>query len=121
MQPSSPVTQQVPQIAAPTQDEKTMAMIVHFGAILTGFIAPLVVYLMKKDESKYLAYQSLQALYFTLACFVASIVLSVVLIGLFIWPVAVVFNIIAGIKVSNGQHYEYPVVGKMARQKIYGA
>jgi len=121
MQPSTPVTQQLPQIAAPTQDEKTMGMIAHFGAIVTGFVAPLVIYLMKKDESKYVAFQSLQALYFSLASAAAIFVLSFVLIGLFIWPIAVVFHVIAGIKVSSAQHWEYPVVGKMARQKIYGA
>jgi uncharacterized Tic20 family protein len=104
------------QTATPTPDEKNMAMIAHFGQIVVGFLAPLIIYLIKKDESKYVAYHGLQSLYFSLA----MMVLMIVTCGL-AWPVAVIFNIVAGVKVLNGDDYEYPVVGSMARKSVYGA
>ncbi|WP_373048309.1 DUF4870 domain-containing protein [Vulgatibacter sp.] len=107
--------------AVPTQDEKTMALIAHFGALIAWFVAPLIVYLVKKDESKYAAFHALQALYFSLACSAIIFFTSFLLIGLFLWPIPIVFHIIAGVKIAGGNHYEYPVFGKMARQKIYGA
>ena len=118
--PGTPVSNLTPQIAAPTQDEKTMALVAHFGAILTSFVAPLIVYLVKKEESKFVAFHALQTLYFTLACFAVIFVTSFILIGLFLWPIPIIFNILAGVKVLNGDDFEYPVVGKIARSQVFG-
>lgn len=117
-----PAPSAMPPAAAPTQDEKTMALLVHFGQIVIGFLAPLIIYLMKKDESKYVAFHSLQALYFSLAAFVIMMVVSAVTCGMgaLIIPVAWVFNVIAGLKVLDGKYFEYPVVGKLAREQLYG-
>ena len=51
-----------------TQDEKTMAMLAHGGALLNvltgigGIIVALVVYLIQKDKSPWVAFQALQSL-----------------------------------------------------------
>src|SRR5437660_11609342 len=62
--------EQVPPV--PTQDERTMAMLAHVLAIFSSFIAPLVVYLLKKD-SRFVSFHSLQVLIwhaaFALTCF----------------------------------------------------
>jgi len=50
-----------PQLSIPTQDERTMAMLVHVLAIFSSFIAPLVIYLVKKD-SRFVSFHSLQVL-----------------------------------------------------------
>lgn len=121
MQPIPSIAQKQQAIAAPTQEEKTLALVAHLGAVLTGFLAPLVVYLIKKDESKYVGFQALQALYFSLACFAILMVTIPLLIGFFLWPVPVIFHIVAGVKIAGGAHYEYPVVGKIARRHVFGA
>ena len=97
-----------------------MALVSHFGAIVAWFVAPLVVYLVKKDESKFVAFHALQALYFSAACTVVLMITTPLFIGLFLWPVPLVFHIRAGVKVAGGNDFEYPVVGKMARKKVYG-
>lgn len=121
MQPLSGISQKQQSIAAPTQDEKTLALVAHFGALLAWFIAPLVVYLVKKDESKYVAFHALQALYFSLACSAILVVTIPLLVGFVLWPVPVIFHIVAGVKVAGGAPYEYPVVGKIARRQVFGA
>ena len=104
------------------QDEKLMAMLSHLLGIPTSFIAPLVIYLIKKD-SKFVAFHSLQALFFQLAIMVGYAIaglLWVVGIGVLLSGLVGLANlilaIVAGIKSYNGEWYEYPVVGRLARQ-----
>jgi len=46
----------------PTQDERTMALLVNVLAIFSSFLAPLIFYLVKKD-SRFVSFYSLQALF----------------------------------------------------------
>ncbi len=39
----------------PTADEKTFAVLSHILTLVSSFIAPLIIYLIKKDESPYVA------------------------------------------------------------------
>jgi len=121
MQPITSIPQKQEPIAAPTQDEKTLALVAHLGALLAWFIAPLLVYLIKKDESKFVAFHALQALYFSLACSAMLMVTIPLLVGFVLWPIPIVFHIIAGVKIAGGAPYEYPVVGKIARRQVFGA
>ena len=41
-------------VVPPTSDEKTMAILSHILTLVVGFIAPLVIYLIKKDESSFI-------------------------------------------------------------------
>lgn len=50
-----------PGLYEPTQDERTMALLVYILGIFSGFIAPLIFFLVKR-ESKFVAFHSLQAL-----------------------------------------------------------
>jgi uncharacterized membrane protein len=45
----------------PTQDERTMALLVNVLAILSSFLAPLIFYLVKRD-SRFVSFYSLQVL-----------------------------------------------------------
>lgn len=116
-----------------TSDEKTFALLSHVLAIFTGVLGPVVIYLIKKDESKYIGFHALQA---TLVQAVVAIVavigfiLSIVTLGigaiLFVPLImvaslgALVLHIVAAIKVNNGEDYRYPVIGDFAAQKIPG-
>ena len=50
----------VPQLE-PTQDERTMAVLAHALQVVGWFIAPLIIFLMKR-ESRFVAFHALQAL-----------------------------------------------------------
>jgi uncharacterized Tic20 family protein len=69
-------------LPAPTQDERTMALLVHVLAIFSGFIAPLIFYLVKKD-SRFVAFHSLQVLLwhaaYTVIFFAGMIIALIVL------------------------------------------
>jgi uncharacterized protein len=113
-----------------TEDEKTWVLIAHFGgAILAfitggwlGWVAPLISYVAKGNQSPEVRRQSVEALNFQLLWAVIALVitvisgcLSLIVIGLlgFIllivpWLMGTIFGIIAGIKALNGEPYRYP-------------
>ena len=67
--------EQTPSVA-PTPDEKTMGILSHILCLVGWFIAPLIIYLIKKDESAYVREQSKEALNFqitVLICYIITI------------------------------------------------
>jgi uncharacterized protein len=60
----------------PTQDERVMAALSHVSALLPlmGIIAPIIIWVTQKEKSKYVAFQSLQALAFQLSMIAAWLV-----------------------------------------------
>ena len=97
----------------PTNDERTMAILAHILTIAVSVFAPLIIYLIKKDESKFVAQHAKESLNFQLTAILASIVLAITVIGLFfvwlIWIAVFVFVIIATIKASENKSYRYPL------------
>jgi len=118
-------------------DEKLWGMLAHlltllgYIVMLGQYIAPLVIYLVYKDRSQFVAFHALQALFFqllALAVSVALILFSVITLGLGVLlavPLAIalaiavpVYTIIAAIQANNGVWYELPIVGRWARNTL---
>jgi len=110
-----------PVTDVPTQDERTWGMLAHLTAFsgflipLGNIIAPLVVWLVKRDQSQFVADQGKEALNFNISVLLAGVIcaaLVFVLIGILL-GVALFFywlamTIVAGIKASEGIRYRYP-------------
>jgi uncharacterized Tic20 family protein len=95
----------------PGEQARQTAMVVHLLALLTGFLGPLIIYLVKKDEDEFVRFHALQALYFELV----AIPLALITCG--IWGIVViVYNIIACMRANEGEWYELPIVGSWARE-----
>lgn len=101
---------------SPTKDERNLAMLAHLLGIFTGFVGALVLWLVKKDESGFVAEEAKEALNFqiTLAiALMASILLKMVLIGFLIFPLLFVANFIfcllAALSAAKGKPYRYPL------------
>jgi hypothetical protein len=105
-----------------TGEQKLLAVISHLSYFLGGLgfiIAPLVIFLLKKDDH-FVYDHARQALVAHLAILAASVLVSLLcmlLIGVLLlpvlavlWIVLVVTSIIAGIKALNGELYRYPFV-----------
>ena len=100
----------------PTSDEKTLAILAHILTIVSSFIAPLVIYLLKKDESAFVSEHAKESLNFQITMiilFIISLILMLLLIGfLLIWLLSIanlVLVIIATIKASENKMYRYPI------------
>jgi uncharacterized Tic20 family protein len=118
-----------------SSDEKTWALVSHFGGAagtlvcgLLGFVAPLVAFLTKGDSSPTVRRHALAALNFQAPLNALALLLVLVscasnalpsglswlistlawLAGLVVYVLGVVFGIIAGVKANEGWEYKYP-------------
>lgn len=143
-EPSSSGTEQLP--LSPS-DERQWAMFAHLGVLVnlvSGFlgpVVPLIIYMVYKERSRYVAYQSLQALIFQLIWWVGGGILtgvawfitgllSAVVIGILCIPfaciisamplVALGYGIYGAVQVSQGQDFKYWLVGDWVRSTYTG-
>jgi hypothetical protein len=93
-----------------------LALIGYFAIPFGNVIAPLIIYLMKKDESPFVADQARESLNFQISiCIYALIsgVLIIIIIGIFlliaVGVAGVVLTIIGAVKAANGETYRYPL------------
>lgn len=98
-----------------SSDERTLAILSHVLGIFFWIFPSLIIYLLKKDESKYVAEHSREALNFQISItifYIISGILVLLLIGLLmIWIVYIaniILCIIATIKASDNILYRYP-------------
>jgi uncharacterized Tic20 family protein len=103
-------------MATPTKDERLIATLAHLSAFVAALICPLVIYLIKKDESAFVADQAKEALNFHISMLIYAIVagLSVlIVIGVVLLPALGVFflvvTIIGAIRAYEGTAYRYPL------------
>ena len=105
-------TDEVPVIP-PTSDEKTLALLSHVLTLVFPILAPLIIYLVKKDESSFVTYHAKESLNFQITMFIICFALFITVIGiLLIWVVGIivaVLVIIATIRASEGKLYKYPI------------
>ncbi len=94
----------------PSSNERVAAAIAHAGTCVAWFLAPLVVYLLERDRSSWVARQALAALLWSLL----GTVVSAVTCGLAL-PLFLVVHVWAAIVVLRGEDAEYPLVGDLAR------
>jgi len=97
----------------PTSEERTMAILSHVLCVVVWLFPPLIIYLIKKDESAYVTAHAKESLNFQITVGIVYFILFVSVIGWFLlwlpWIVALVFEIIATIKASESKLYKYPL------------
>ena len=139
-----------PQTMAPG-DERTWGMLAHLSTLLnlvTGFggpIAALIIYLVYKDRSRFVAYHAMQAMVFQLIWWFGGGVLiglmwaivgalSAIIIGIVLIPVAAVitpllalmpvgaliYGIVGAVQTNQGQDFKYWLVGDWVRGSLTG-
>jgi uncharacterized Tic20 family protein len=109
-------------VLVPSNDERLFAMLIYVSSFFTTFIGPLIIWMLKKDESPFIDYHGKEYLNFLISYTVYSIIsliLMIVLIGfLTIWVVGIlafIFTIIAAIKAYEGEVYRIPLVFRIIR------
>jgi uncharacterized Tic20 family protein len=104
-------------LSTPTSDERTLGILSHILAIVPGIgiFGPLVIWLIKRDESQFVSESAKESLNFQLTMIIGWIIawlLAVVLIGFVLMAALGILNlvlvIIATIKTSENKIYRYP-------------
>jgi len=105
------------------RDARRWAAICHLSALVgllgngIGFIlAPLIIWLIKRNDHPFLNEQGKEAVNFQLSMLLAAVVsglLTLVFIGFLLLALVVVlmivFPIVAAVRASEGTHYRYPL------------
>lgn len=123
-------------------EERTWAMLAHLSVLLnliTGFlggIAAIIIYFIYKDRSRFVAYHAMQAFIFQAITWIGAGLVSGILIAiggalsfliipllclipgfliLLLIPISLIYGIIGGVKVNNGEDFRYWQVGDWVR------
>ena len=147
--PAAPYTPPPPPSPLSDTDVRTIAMLAHLSVLLnlvTGFlgvIAPLVIYLIYKERSRYVAFQAMQSFVFQLtwwagggliigAVWAITGALSAIFIGLLCVPfaliitvlaglmpvVALVYGVYGGIEANAGKDFKYWLIGDWVSRTV---
>lgn len=105
-----------------SSDERLMASLIYISSLFTTFLGPLIIWLLKKDDSELVNHHGKEYFNFLISYGVYSIistVLMIVLIGFItIWIVAAlafVFTIVAAVKAYEGNEYRIPLVFRLIK------
>ncbi len=116
--------------AHPTSDDRTWALLTHFGGAAAmffsggwlGWVPPLIAMVAKGNHSPLVRAHAVAALNFQLLWSVIAVVITIVstcltvfivgfiMYGLLVipWLVGTICGVIAGVKAANGEPYRYP-------------
>ena len=127
------------------EDERLWAMLAHLSVLVnlvTGFLGPVVallIYLIFKDRSKYVAFQSMQAFVFQMVWWIGGGILAavtwtlggllvVILVGCLLFPlallftlmplVALVYGVIGAVETNQGRDFRYWLIGDWVRDML---
>jgi uncharacterized Tic20 family protein len=115
-------------------EERKWAMFAHIGTFssmfipLGNFIAPIVIWQLKKNESEFVVDQAKESLNFQITVLIYALIsflLVFIFIGFFLIFALVIFSlivvIVAGVKANDGEYYRYPMCIRLISQKRYPA
>ena len=100
------------------KDACTFAMLAHLLGAILGFLGPLIIWLVKKDEHPFVDDQAKEALNFhitLLIVYAGLVVVSVVTCGFgaLLYPMVylaqIIFGILGTVQANGGEYYRYPV------------
>lgn len=120
-----------------SSDDKTWALVAHFGAAIgafisfgvLGFVGPLVSYISKGTTSPTVKAHSLAALNFQIPLSAAALIFNIIrvcgdislggfglllswlflLLGFGVYIISIVFSVLGGMRANEGTLYQYPL------------
>lgn len=101
----------------PSNDDRLFAALIYVTGIFTTIIGPLIIWILKKDQSPFVDYHGRQYFNFIISYFIYGVVAGVlilVVIGAILLPIigiaGFVFTVIAAIKAYEGSKYRIPFI-----------
>jgi len=103
-------------------EERMLAAILYVVSLFFPIIGPLVIWLIKKDESSFINYHGREYFNFFISYTVYSVISGILvflIVGIFLlWILgimALVFTIIAAVKAYEGNEYRFPLVFRVIK------
>lgn len=132
----------VDPVPIPESEERSWAMLAHLSILLNlvsgflGGVAAIIIYFIYKDRSRLVAYHAMQSFIFQSITWLGAGMLAAFFIGLgsvfsflilpllclipgflvmMLIPISLIYGVIGGIKVNNGEDFRYWQVGDWVR------
>lgn len=103
-------------------EERMLAAVLYVVSLFVPIIGPLIIWLIKKDESAFIDYHGREYFNFFISYSVYSVIsgiLVLLLVGIFLlWILgimALVFTIIAAVKAYEGNEYRFPLIFRLIK------
>jgi uncharacterized Tic20 family protein len=119
--PNIPPAAGTPPKYVPTPEERSWGLLAHLSGLIAyllgglTFLGPLIVWLIKKEQSPFIADQAKEALNFQITVAIALLISAVsifVCVGFILVPVviigSIIYSIIAAMEANKGVYYRYP-------------
>jgi len=92
-------------------DDNQMAMFCHLGMLIGGFLIPLIIWMMKKDESKFVDRHGKEALNFAITLLIVHMIgpFTLCILNAVATVMSIIWIIKASMAASNGEYYKYPI------------
>jgi uncharacterized protein len=122
---SQPYASTPPPLPRLTTEERTWGAAAHWSALVAmvialAFLGPLLVLLLKGNDSPWIRRQAVESLNFQLSILVYAVVsgaLVLVLVGLLLLPIVgllwLVLTILGSVRAADGRDYRYPLTLRM--------
>ena len=103
-----------------SRNERLWALLAHLGGLATTLPVPLIVYVVKKDESEFVAHQAREAINFQLSVLMVGLVCAAIVCALPVLVSIVVlfdflFCLVGAIRAYDGKRYRYPLSFRLVR------
>lgn len=108
-QPPPAATSLQPWGTPPSSDEGNLAMMAHLSVFVLPILGPAIVWLLKKDQSRFVGYHALQATLFQLVTAFLSTATCGVGLLLLVMPLWI------GLRAQKGEWAGYPLLESAGR------
>lgn len=122
-----------PDAIAVSEASRNWGMIAHLSALVAAgvgglsFLGPLIVWLVRKDQDRFVAHHAVEALNFNLSLLLYALLAGVlvftvvgiplaILMALIGFPVWFIVSIVAAVKAQRGEGYRYPLTIRLIRE-----
>lgn len=100
--------------SATTSDERLWATLAHLSILVAAIVGPLIIWLIKKEESRFVEDQAKEALNFQITFVIAFLVSSVTCLGPIVVLVGgIVFGVLAAMESNRGVYYRYQLTFRL--------
>lgn len=107
-----------PVMGSDDKDARTMAMLAHLLGAIPGLplVGPLIIWLLKKDQSPFVDSQGKEAVNFGITMLIAHVVAGVIgvatcfliFLPMIVALVQIILGIMAAVEANKGVDYRYP-------------
>lgn len=100
-----------------TDDDRLWAMLAHLAGFIFAIFGPLIIWMVKKDQSEFVVDQAKEALNFQLTVMIVQLILAATFVGICLMPFIligqIIYSVLGGLEANKGVRYRYPYTFRM--------